>query len=188
MQTSKIQGQKLRPILFTTDMVRAILEGRKTQTRRIKFTCEVGDVLWVRETFFETINPDKKKKEVIYKADLPDDINKGWGKLKYKFTPNIFMPREACRLFLQVEAVREERLQYISENEAEKEGVNSVGIFTDYGSNENVCVGESFKEPFAELWDSINAKRGYGWDSNPIVKVIEFRVLEDFCGEDNLCG
>ena len=149
------------PILFSTPMIRAILDGRKMQTRRIKYKCDVGDVLWVRETFFTFY--DKSIPKTYYKADNPVEC-KTW-------KPNIFMPRKACRLFLQVEVVREERLQEISAADIEEEGISGKA---DSGI---------MRQNFQKLWDSINAKRGYGWDSNPIVKVIEFRVLKDFCGE-----
>jgi len=151
---------KYRPILFTTDMVRAILDGRKTQTRRIKYKCDVGDILWVRETWNKAV--DFRKDEAVwgyvYKADNPYDK----GIIKWK--PSIFMPREACRLFLQVESVRVEQLHKITHEECYKEG-----IIID-----KAIIADEFYL-FQKLWDSINAKRGYGWDSNPMVKVIEFR-------------
>jgi len=186
MQTSKIQGQKLRPILFTTDMVRAILDGRKTQTRRIKSTCEVGDVLWVRETWRVAevlgkttdenfhISVKFKDGKTGYVKFTPDRYNKfrKFIEKPRQWFSSIYMPREACRLYLQVEAVREERLNDIPPPDLLKEG-------TPYTSEDPNDV----RLEFIRLWDSINAKRGYGWDSNPIVKVIEFRVLEDFCGE-----
>jgi len=174
MQTSKIQGQKLRPILFTTDMVRAILNGRKTQTRRIKYKCDVGDVLWVRETW-QVVNEGTLNEGYIFKAThKPSTIEiNGMKIVKETWRPNIFMPREACRLYLQVEAVREEPLNEISIDNIQKEGIELCR--GNYGAHTMLV---KTRQNFQKLWDDINAKRGYGWDSNPIVKVIEFRRVE----------
>jgi len=156
---------KHRPILFSTDMVRAILGGRKTQTRRIKFRCEPGDILWVRETFLEIVeDPRKREVKYIYKADMPGDIDKAAYKLRWK--PGIHMPREAARLFLRVEEARVERLQDISQADILREGIRT------YGEEINTWK-------FRELWDSLNANRGYGWDANPLVKVIAFGRMEE---------
>ena len=74
------------------------------------------------------------------------------------------MPRWACRLRLEVTAIRMEQLQAISRNDAEAEGMN--GSLTP-------LVG------YRILWDQLNAKRGYGWDKNPWVWVIEFKRAND---------
>jgi hypothetical protein len=171
---------KLIPILFSTPMVRALLEGRKTQTRRINFKCEVGDVLWVRETWA----PDCEWNEnpYRYKADY-------FGNTVTKWKPNIFMPRLACRLFLHVKDMRRERLQDISEADAYAEGI----IFKKVESTSNReiwhqnYIGQCLDnigaiESYRTLWDSINAKRGYSWESNPMVDVIELKRIENYGG------
>lgn len=139
---------KLIPILFQPDMVRAILDGRKTQTRRIvkcftgseahptrqtaqwqfeNKTCPYGkayDMLWARETFF---NAEKfmdtplfhGKQQFYYKAD-----NAFIGEHKWK--PSIHMPFIAARIFLQVKEVKVERLQDISKADAVREGIEEI--------------------------------------------------------------
>lgn len=174
------------PILFSGEMVRAILEGRKTQTRRV-ITVPVsdahagrphspmvkhngdwykphewspygvpGDRLWVRETWAKPyVNCD-----AVFRADY-----KGAGILKWK--PSIHMPRWASRITLDVVNVRVERVQDISEEDARAEGIDDGWL-----------VREQFPEAriaYRYLWDSINAKRGYGWATNPWVWVIEFK-------------
>jgi len=147
---------KERPILFSTPMVQAILAGRKTQTRRVKFNCEAGDLLWVKETYARNgeygyvYNNGSRYFFKATEEKLPKEI---------RWKPSIFMPREACRLFLRVVEVREEQLWEITEPDADMEGLPNV--FT-----------------FERLWDSLNKKRGYGWGTNPLVKVITFEVAK----------
>ncbi|MBR9765993.1 MAG: hypothetical protein GYB53_21380 [Rhodobacteraceae bacterium] len=181
------------PILFSPTMVCALLEGRKTQTRRVlkgllpddmpyvqegeiqqsspsmQFedrrwpgTMSVGDHLWVRETFTLT-----QHDHPVYRADATDQSGKRWtsiapgdpdGEVIWK--PSIFMPRWASRLTLTVTDVRVQRLQEISEGDAKAEGIDDRDV---------VCG-------FSELWDSLNAKRGYGWDANPWVAAYSFHV------------
>jgi len=147
---------KERPILFSTPMVQAILEGRKTQTRRIKFKCEPGDVLWVRETWRGLGS------HYFYKA-THDDENLHW-------KPSIYMPREVCRLFLRVINVRLEHLRDITEEDAIAEGFAADGWARFAGEN------------FRDFWNDLNAKRGYSWESNPLVTVIEFERIENYRG------
>jgi hypothetical protein len=86
------------------------------------------------------------------------------------------MPKWAARIWLEVTAVRAERLQDISEGDAKAEGVfkefemNVANFVHDKKTN------ESYKFGFKHLWDSLNAKRGYGWDKNPWVFIYEFKV------------
>lgn len=181
-----------RPILFSAPMIRAILEGRKTQTRRIvspqppetHVLCGVNDLfwvegkdepggcpefkcphgvpdqrLWVRETFQDTGPELNIEPGYVYRATDPDwDNHVGW-----KWTPSIFMPRKASRITLEIVKVRVERVQQITGKDALAEGI----LRDDDGETPN----------FRQLWDSINAQRGFGWDVNPWVFVIEFKRL-----------
>lgn len=172
------------PIIFSTSMVQAILSGVKTQTRRIvkpqpnkdeyveigkghfvpieKIVryCPYGTIkskLWVKETFCYT------DLGVIYKADMDDaDMKLFDSYLKWK--PSIFMPQKLSRITLEITGIKVERIQDISLDDCWKEG-----IAPEYG------IGG--KARFIILWDSINAKRGYGWSVNPWVYVIEFRRI-----------
>lgn len=188
--------KKPKPILFNTEMVQAILEGRKGQTRRPidvdisnNFDCDPdgtvvaymnpetgdmydpleiapykqGDILYVRETFSPNFFPDDSP---VYKASCPKS---GWSEIRWK--PSIFMPKEAARIFLRVTDVRVERLQDIDHT-----GIRAEGCLPDC-----VCGGEFetlLRKYWIPLWDSINAKRGYSWDSNPWVWVIKFERVE----------
>ena len=87
-------------------------------------------------------------------------LDKWW----HRNRPSIHMPRWACRLFLEVKAVRVERLQDISEDDAKAEGC--------------IDMGDSAGDEFAALWESINGKRGYGWTMNPYVWCIEFEKID----------
>lgn len=159
---------KERPILMSAPMVRAILEGRKTQTRRVaKITSRCphgvpGDRLWVRETCERRpFCAGSKAICVAYSADgesVLDPVGfdySCWWKRGEKL-PSIFMPRWASRITLEVTGVRVERVQEINQVDALAEGTQG-------------------KHSYAELWDSLNAKRGFGWDTNPWVWVLEFK-------------
>jgi hypothetical protein len=179
---------KYKPILFQTDMVQAILLGRKIQTRRIvkdplqKPKYKVGDVIWVRETFVEDIEGN-----YLYKADVGID---GWS-IDSKWKPSIFMPKPAARIFLEVTEVRTEPLKDITEEDSKAEGVDFVqqagfelpSAYKNYMDNSvrNFTV-KTAKESFETLWLSIN---GIGsWNENPSVFAYTFKVVAkpaDFC-------
>ena len=177
---------KQHGMIFNGEMVRAILDGRKTQTRRPykgcnptfypssaggcwgipigereKWPIKVGDIIWVRETFFWDEGSDKTVEQVAYKAstEMPQDV-KAMG---CRWTPSIHMPRWASRIDLEITAVRVERVRDITENDASKEGV----ILTK--PEEQTYYGQ-----FHKLWQSIYAN----WDANPFVWVYEFRRLK----------
>ena len=181
----------MKPILFNAQMVRAILEGRKTVTRRAvkfprgwnpKFTgyipdgavlygsnnipaakapVQVGDVLWVRETWSRM-----ETGQYLYKADNEKPISYlGW-------RPSIHMPREAARIFLRVTDVRVERLQDITPDQIDAEGCKEWAYSATTG--ELLPSGPSW---FKIAWDNtVKAKNmsTYSWDANPWVWVIEF--------------
>ncbi len=173
---------KERPILFSAPMVSAILEGRKTQTRRVVkqpkrkdgakldlallrstgvgAACpygQVGDRLWVRETFFELVTQYSvgdsgdhfalsSHRRAFYAVDgIPpiegsndwgvtsndDQADRGFfpckGSSFWHKRPSIFMPRWASRLSLEITGVRVERLQALSEADALAEGIVRMG-------------------------------------------------------------
>jgi hypothetical protein len=229
-------------ILFTTEMVQAILAGRKTQTRRLikpqplrmndeipmpieldvfsqrikklaktgrtnlftkgpltgmigpKPKYEVGDILWVRETFcrvmlehaHDLLEGARDRSLIAYKANFhPDWMEYAKEKYGYKWKPSRFMPRSACRLFLKVTEVRAERLQDISAEDAIAEGIEShipvpgdgLPIYGNYNLKGNDApYFYNAKDSFSTLWDSINGKK-CPWDSNPYVWVITFKTI-----------
>ena len=232
------KGSKMteRPILFNDNMVRAILENQKTQTRRVinrllgfgkitafdssstdGYNCDfrdnnmrwnsltkkellaacpygqVGDELWCKETWALIEDPscfrrttitgiwdllldhktgrpkiesqEEMQMKLIYEADH-NDWGGGW-------KSPLYMPRKYSRLQLLIKDVRVERLQNISEEDAMSEGVIPAP-FTKAGRKSHLLHVEAFEE----LWESINAKRGYPWQFNPWVWVIEFEQLK----------
>jgi hypothetical protein len=202
----------MKPIIFSTPMVQAILDGRKTQTRRVvkingfpitspkesleltkegliyhsfcsmsgyyKLLCQPGDILWVRETFCEVPYehnhvPIKGGHITIpkyaYKADSERDYTGIW-------KPSIHMPREAARIFLRVKTVRVERLQDITPKDAWDEGCR-IGNSFPWEEHIPELQQQCRDILFIPLWDRFNRKRGYGWDTNPWVWVIEFERI-----------
>lgn len=186
------------PILFSSPMVEGILSGRKTQTRRIVkpqfdntlylsrcgqaeynsgtiVKCpygKVGDILWVRETF------GKWGAMYLYRASTPI------GEDLCKWKPNIHMPKDACRIFLEIKSIKVERLNRITEKDAIAEGVLSESaldenfkktrIYWNYITGGMQCV--SAKISFRTLWKSITGDDS--WYYNPWVWVIEFKRIE----------
>jgi hypothetical protein len=188
---------KERPILFGAPMVCALLDGRKTQTRRIvkselpdsppmrrangAWDCPYGspgDCLYVRETWaagIHSLNAKiSKDYHVVYAAD--GDTAKQY-RLADKWTPSIHMPRWASRILLEITDVRVERLQDISEDDAKAEGIEF--IHGEFWRNYEVEVGDeedSWESPldsYKTLWQSINGPRT--WWANPWVWVITFK-------------
>lgn len=262
---------KERPILFSAQMVRAILDGRKTQTRRVVslkhvltpeqnqigfeqcpdpslFRCdypvrgvprihvpvrhpeekhipwpdcgcetlyypaEPGDRLWVREAFsawfhglhwydVSAMRLQSRLTNLFFRAThhMPDDDQ--------KWVPSIFMPRWASRITLEITGVRVERVQDISEEDAEAEGVESSpeSVWWMYVTREGrtyetsqdvpqapgdplgdwvfrqqrTMPAVSAVENYRALWQAINGKRpGCSWADNPWVWCVEFKRLD----------
>jgi hypothetical protein len=211
-----------KPIIFKGPMVNAILDDRKTQTRRLikrlrtygrssvvnihecgengwrvtfdtgtrfDFTTnqilplleyQVGDVLWVRETWAHdapSIEECRARYEDMLLGGVPygpyfraDPVHEDTG---LQWCPSIHMPRWAARLFLEVTGVRLERLQSISEDDAKEEGVPQ---HPDYPNE----FFTTWRQAFKYLWDTIYAKSGHGWDNKPVVAVYEFKKLEGY--------
>lgn len=184
---------KERPILFKDNMVKAILLGRKSQTRRIikdqenphlvKCPYEIGDHLWVKETH-KYINGDGNPNDfgVKYAADYKtiwwEDPE---GLMSYpvneKTRPSIFMAKRFSRITLEITNIRIQRLNDISEEDAIREGISYID---DIGYWDYMC-GTTRKDPiksFESLWNLINLDRGFGWKENPWVWVYEFKGIK----------
>lgn len=203
---------KERGMIFNSEMVRAILEGRKTQTRRpikwkqtrfteiaerddgslwpwaedcerggdIWFACpygEIGDRIWVRETF-RVHSRATDVSTLVYRASVRNSWTEQTHRVPVavcnkpatpeKWTPSIHMPRWASRILLEITDVRVERLRDLSEEDAKSEGITpSAG---------GVLPGWEYRINFRDLWMDI-----YGtdnWEANPWVWVIEFKRVE----------
>ena len=225
---------KERPILFGGPMVRAILEGRKSQTRRVlrpqphdgvdavewqdrivvgmnvpdqrgfammrggvieseAIVCPYGrpgDRLWVRETHKGWYTYEGEQ-HICYKADNQTVVvERPSGTASHgmllgrchadKWRPSIHMPRWASRITLEVTGVRVERLQDITEEDAVAEGCSAwkqrmARVLIGVEPSDDGPVADTPEDVFAMLWDSINAKRGHGWETNPWVWVVEFK-------------
>lgn len=195
-----------KPILFNTDMVKAIQDGRKTVTRRViklKFTnteiiinngkafetvgtlatttkikplYQVGDILYVREAWQQNYDGSYS-----YRAGHKFEKEGGW-------KPSIHMPKEAARIFLRVTDVRVERLQNITEEQAIYEGIephiilsNRVGDITEYRIPGTHDECPTARGAFSHLWNSTVKKpdiNQYGWEANPWIFSVEFERIE----------
>lgn len=197
-----------KPIIFNAEMVRAILAGRKTQTRRIlrsqppsnitrlgkgitgytvgfdKFEDEVFNIycpyqIGYRLWVRETW-AEIKKGVIVYKADFNKEV-------EWRWKPSIHMFKKYTRLWLEITDVRVERLQDITAENCLEEGIDTESesyqiannIETMNSSYESDLVENcAEKTEFKRLWDSINEKRGYGWKVNPWVWTVEFKKIE----------
>lgn len=155
-----------------------------TQSDVIEVKCpygKVGDVLWVRESFYEPIFEGMNGK-YYYKADLE---KQGWN---FKWERSIHMPKSACRIFLQITNIRVERLQDITEEDAIAEGVKLHESGTHYLNyydqkhrvTQFIYNCKKAYDSFRFLWYIINGKRDepFAWFKNPWVWVIEFEKIE----------
>lgn len=177
------------PILFSAPMVRAILDGHKTMTRRvikhtpddgcpyhqngISIACPYGhpgDRPWVRETWATSKSLDHAAPSMLapgapieYQADRCLTMAGGMLPDRGKWRPSIFMMPWMSRLTLEITGVKVERVQDISPADCRAEGVG-------------ICLNDiGARYAFGQLWNQINEKRGFGWDVNPWVWVVQFR-------------
>jgi hypothetical protein len=181
---------KDHPILFSAPMVRALLDGSKTQTRRVVKPMHLpfvenltanfldgkwgerpmpygqpGDRLWVREAWAPIRDGAKN---AWYRADMCEATLNG-APPGFRWRPSIHMPRWASRITLEVTGVRVERLVDISEADAIREGV-SADKYAYKG------LDRAYSRAFSDLWENINGPGS--WEANPWVWVIEFKRLE----------
>lgn len=227
----------IKPILFNTEMVRAILDGRKTCTRRLvkpqpdeehtfplgfvtdstekkevgcfgfgineyggsiqyaKLPYQSGDTLYVRETVWQKtghyLDVDGETKAVWcneFKYVASDEKPEtGWN-YSWAKRPSIHMPKEAARIWLKVTDVRVERLQEITEEQAQMEGTDPWDevCYENNGWHPTLSDPDSGGDPnmvdgFHKLWNSTIKKSDldrYGCDANPYVWVISFERCE----------
>lgn len=152
-----------------------------------------GDGLWVKETWcrFPENSRDGNGEQIYYRADqdknhMPE-VERIMSNNNVKWRPSIFMSRRVSRINLELVSVRVERVQDISEEDAYREGIEHIPSADGVGQTNFASFHDeklhaflnysTAREAFKDLWDSINAKRGFGWDANPWVWVIEFKVL-----------
>lgn len=181
-----------RPIIMSAVSVRLILEGMKTQTRRavkderilirtgvtnhaerlyrneeVTHLCPYGrpgDRLWVREAWApKAAGPYRfPSGRIWYRAD-PSKLD-----FQPKWRSPLFLPRALSRITLEINEVRVERVQAISEADAIAEGMLYTPIGTATWTN---------RQSFAIHWDQLNKKRGFSWESNPFVWAVTFRRI-----------
>ena len=195
---------KQRPMLFSAPMVRALLNGSKTQTRRVvkdqsQITQKVywsaecphgqrGDYLWVKESYRLAIVFDDKKPSEVPQYGMVGDVICGsryfeaddviYGESDFgKLRPSMFMCRWMSRITLDIIGVSVERLQDISEADAIAEGIEKVdGLWKNYTPGNGWTPRVSLAEnSYRSLWCLINGEDS--WDANPWVWVIQFRRI-----------
>lgn len=195
---------KERPILFSAPMVRAILEGRKTVTRRaVKFPlidravgCELsgneigpdeirnncpygvpGQRLWVRETWARVGNcdPGYLTFGATYPACLPPELENIPAASEVRWKPSIHMFRRDSRILLEITDVRVERLQDISEDQAKAEGVRLYTDHAELGDWWHVDGIETYSADPRKSFELLWSSVGGNWSANPWVWCVEFR-------------
>jgi hypothetical protein len=175
---------KDHPILFSAPMVRALLDGTKTQTRRVVKRLEVrdgmpepewesllkccpygqtGEQLWVRESVAYDAEWGHFWADGKYLCEVFGDTYSEDDALPNRGVPSIHVPRRYSRITLKITGVRVERLQDISEADAQAEGV-----YTD-----PACPAY---DGYRDLWESINGTDS--WDLNPWVWCVSFKVVK----------
>lgn len=190
----------VKPILFNTEMVRAILDGRKDATRRIVKGFIPNDAVWgytaftpkgyisCRGTFADGYGEKFFKlpcepgnilyvRETWKKAPNGYYYYEDWQRNDIadvtKWKPSIHMPKEAARIWLKVTDVRVERSQEITIDGIRNEGISSMAV---HAGDMEIALKE-----WKNLWNSTIKKTdldSYGWDANPWVWVIEFERCE----------
>lgn len=199
----------IKPILFNTEMVRAILGGRKTCTRRVIKpqweecpTCKHVHNKYIYDKAAENVycarcgyplEPERiapyQPGDILYVRETFIQIathtfwykayGKSWMLKDLRWKPSIHMPKEAARIWLKVTDVRLERLQEITIDGIRNEGLSSMAV---HAGDMEIALKE-----WELLWSSTIKKSDldrYGWDANPWVWVIEFERCEKPEGEN----
>ena len=144
------------PILFRADMVRAILAGRKAQTRRLGdrwAKAKPGDLLWVKETWARGATG-----KIFYRASAPSEYAAHW-------KSPLFMSRDDSRIALRLMAVRREKLKAITDADVRAEGCPAAVAHP--------------RDWYAALWDEINGDDvATAWHKNPLVWALTFKAAQ----------
>lgn len=167
----------LVPIHCWVDGVHPTESGAAAIMRDCPFGA-IGNRLWVQETWAEHYS-GMESFGPHYRADLPESrdaamtANHAFGLMQWK--PAVDMPREFSRLTLEITGVRVERLQDISEEDAQAEGVESRTVRIGNSVHPNLESCQSYRLPFVDLWNSINGDGAF--DANPWVWCVSFRKV-----------
>ena len=180
-------------LMFKAPLVRAILEGRKTQTRRVvkRLPLRINGDTNSMEVDVANIENGNFAKKIRCPYGQPGDRiyvretfsqHPEWGQLAFradgeefedadgwlwepKWQPSSQMPKKLARIWLEITGVRVKRLQDISTEDCISEGLNTT--LREYDAEVNL------RDQFQELWEST----GGDWDANPWVWAIDFKVL-----------
>ena len=193
---------KARPMIFSSPMVRALLAGQKTQTRRVIKHADILEVygrgfeLRRIEGFLAAVAADgayvKRPYGVVgdrlwvretyahlitdqcpWRYKATDDTT------MYEWKSSMFMPRAASRIELEITGIRVERVQDISGADAIAEGAIESVQWANEEAKQSWLGNEGYaKGCYRHLWNEINGKK-HPWDSNPWVWVVEFKRVDD---------
>ncbi|AZB65009.1 hypothetical protein EBL87_15130 [Cereibacter sphaeroides] len=183
-----------RPIIFSAPMVRALLNGQKSQTRRVLkkraamnalavfgpsflllpgnidlVGCAPGDRLWVREAWTARMEHGWTIADARSRMFREEILYRADGDDGEGWWPSIRMPREFSRTTLIVTGVRVERLQDISGEDCAAEGACEFALMPP--TDEEAAEG---RDVFRDLWNSLHGPEA--WDANPWVAAISFTV------------
>ena len=173
------------PMIFSAPMVLALLDGRKTQTRRVLGNTykrvQPGDRFWVKEAWRTDFGSDHLRPSELdpAKATVWFDASSDWNEgQRPRQRSARFIPRWASRLTLSVTDLRVQRVQDISEGDAMAEGIESGQtsrglMWKAYGEEPN-CWVDTPRMSFIRLWDTLHGPDA--WDRNEPVAAYTFTV------------
>ena len=174
----------MKGIIFSEPLFHAVVEGRKTQTRRMRVAKEIlsgqevefsprykaGETVYLKEPYFIDIKGD-----VCYKYE-PQELLIPMCTKNVKWQNKLFMPARYARYFIEITDLRCERLQQITDSDCVKEGICINPNYDEDVKNGLRISSSSYIVNYAELIDTINGKGT--WESNPYVWVYSFKLLK----------